>query len=43
MMVVFLTLGVILAASGIVAIMAVEDTIEKAKEQNRDTQYWWEN
>ena len=43
MMEIILTLAVILAVSGIVAIMSVEDTIEKAKEQNRDPQYWWEN
>lgn len=38
-----LALVIIMAISGIVAINAIESNIAKAKEENRDPQYWWEN
>lgn len=40
---IILILAIIMAISGIVAINAIESNIAKAKEHDRDPQYWWEN
>lgn len=43
MMELIIGMVIFMAIAGIIAINAVESNITKAKEENRDYQYWWEN